>query len=150
MTGPGPVDRGKAGSKAHVLSDADGLPLQTAVSAANTWDGHALNPCSSRSRRSNPDAGHGAPGPPNSTPTKPTTPLNCGNVSGTSASRPVSLEKGVERNDRLGKHRCKIERTIAWLTGHRRLSPRHERHDHPYVAFLTPAATLICFKKLTK
>jgi hypothetical protein len=26
---------------------------------------------------------------------------------------------GIERNDRLGRYRWKIERTIAWLTGYR-------------------------------
>src|SRR5215510_9136745 len=36
LTGPNPVDRGKPGSKIHVLSDRNGLPLSVAVSAANT------------------------------------------------------------------------------------------------------------------
>lgn len=44
MTGPNPVDRGKTGSKIHVLSDRRGLPLSVAVSAANTHDSHALKP----------------------------------------------------------------------------------------------------------
>ena len=30
MTGPNPVDRGKSGSKIHVLSDRTGLPLSVA------------------------------------------------------------------------------------------------------------------------
>jgi hypothetical protein len=34
MTGPSPVDRGKPGSKLHVLTDTAGLPLAVAVSAA--------------------------------------------------------------------------------------------------------------------
>ncbi|GAA2436940.1 hypothetical protein GCM10010191_59730 [Actinomadura vinacea] len=38
-TGPNPVDRGKKGSKLHVLTDAAGLPLVVAVSAANVHDG---------------------------------------------------------------------------------------------------------------
>jgi hypothetical protein len=44
MTGPNPVDRGKTGSKIHVLSDRAGLPLSVAVSAANTNDAYALKP----------------------------------------------------------------------------------------------------------
>ncbi|MGI5328299.1 transposase [Actinomadura nitritigenes] len=39
-----PVDRGKKGSKLHVLSDAAGLPLVVAVSAANDHGSHALKP----------------------------------------------------------------------------------------------------------
>lgn len=39
-----PVDRGKPGSKIHVLSDAAGLPLVTGISAANTHDSQAVRP----------------------------------------------------------------------------------------------------------
>ena len=38
------MDRGKPGSKMHVLSDANGLPLLVGVSAANTHDSQALKP----------------------------------------------------------------------------------------------------------
>lgn len=38
------MDRGKPGSKMHVLSDAAGLPLRVAISAANTHDSLALKP----------------------------------------------------------------------------------------------------------
>ncbi|SEE25073.1 IS5 family transposase [Streptomyces sp. TLI_105] len=43
-TGPGPVDRGKAGSEMHVLSDANGLPLLVGTPAAHTHDSQALEP----------------------------------------------------------------------------------------------------------
>lgn len=42
LTGPSPVDRGKPGSKMHVLSDANGLPLVVGVSAANVHDSQGL------------------------------------------------------------------------------------------------------------
>ncbi|GAA3487633.1 hypothetical protein GCM10018987_17120 [Streptomyces cremeus] len=38
------MDRGKQGSKMHVLSDANGLPLLVGISAANTHDSQALKP----------------------------------------------------------------------------------------------------------
>lgn len=44
LTGPSPVDRGKAGSRMHVLPDANGLPLLVGLSAANTHDSQALKP----------------------------------------------------------------------------------------------------------
>jgi hypothetical protein len=44
MTGPSPVDRGKAGSKLHVVSDRAGIPLAVGISAANTNDTDALHP----------------------------------------------------------------------------------------------------------
>ncbi|WP_392838911.1 transposase [Streptomyces sp. LN500] len=44
LTGPNPVDRGKKGSKLHVLSDAQGIPHAVAVSGANIHDSLALKP----------------------------------------------------------------------------------------------------------
>jgi Transposase DDE domain len=44
MTGPSPVDRGKPGSKVHVLSERTGIPLSVAVPAANTNDAFGLKP----------------------------------------------------------------------------------------------------------
>jgi transposase len=41
----------------------------------------------------------------------------------------------------------KIERTVAWLTGYRRLTIRYERNPNLFTAFLTLAATLTCRKK---
>ncbi|MFD8295070.1 transposase [Streptomyces bauhiniae] len=44
LTGPNPVDRGKKGSKLHVLSDAQGIPLAVEVSGANLHDSQAFKP----------------------------------------------------------------------------------------------------------
>ncbi|MGA5070539.1 transposase [Streptomyces tuirus] len=44
LTGPNPVDRGTAGSKLHVLTDAQGLLVVVGVSAANVNDVQALRP----------------------------------------------------------------------------------------------------------
>ncbi|MFJ8719546.1 transposase [Streptomyces violaceus] len=44
LAGRNPVDRGKKGSKLQVLSEARGISLAVAVSAANTHDIHALKP----------------------------------------------------------------------------------------------------------
>src|ERR1041385_5116790 len=38
-TGPNPTDRSKSGSKHHVLTDAQGIPLNATVSAANVNEG---------------------------------------------------------------------------------------------------------------
>jgi hypothetical protein len=38
LTGPNPVDRGKPGSKYHLLTDRRGIPLAVGLSAANTHD----------------------------------------------------------------------------------------------------------------
>ena len=38
MTGPNPTDRGKLGTKRHVLTDAHGIPLSIVITPANTHD----------------------------------------------------------------------------------------------------------------
>src|SRR5918997_6957031 len=43
-TGPNPVDRGKHGSKYHLLVDRTGVPLSVMLSAANTPDAALLEP----------------------------------------------------------------------------------------------------------
>ncbi|GAA3113058.1 hypothetical protein GCM10020001_035090 [Nonomuraea salmonea] len=44
LTGPNPVDRGKKGSKIHLITERSGLPLAVAISAANVHDSLALEP----------------------------------------------------------------------------------------------------------
>ncbi|MGV9309624.1 transposase [Nonomuraea sp. NPDC003727] len=44
LAGPSPVDRGKPGSKMHVLSDRSGLHVVVGVSSGNTHDSEALQP----------------------------------------------------------------------------------------------------------
>ena len=57
---------------------------------------------------------------------------------------------GIESAGRLGRHRWKIERSIAWLFGYRRLTIRYERKGSHFLAFLGLAAILTCYKKLAK
>jgi len=44
LTGPNPTDRGKPGSKYHLLVDRGGIPLAVGLSAANTHDSVRLEP----------------------------------------------------------------------------------------------------------
>jgi transposase len=148
LTGPNPVDRAKPGSKLHVLSDAAGIPLVVGVSAANTHDSQALQPMVAglpaiRSRR----------GPQRRRPAK----LRADKGYDADQHRrwlrdrgitPRIARRSIDTGERLGRHRWKIERTIAWLTGYRRLTIRYERHASLYGAFLSLAAALTCWKKL--
>jgi transposase len=150
LTGPNPVDRAKKGSKLHVLSDAEGLPLVVDVTAANTADIRAFTPLFTaippiRSRR----------GPRRRKPGK----VRADKAYDSAELRrwlrrqgvvPRIARRGIESSERLGRHRWKIERTIAWLFGYRRLTVRYERHGHLFAAFLTLAAALICYKKLAQ
>ncbi|OXZ00594.1 transposase [Streptomyces diastatochromogenes] len=143
------MDRVKPGSKMHVLSDANGLPLRVGPSAANTHESLGLKPMVAH--------------------------FHIGHESHSDQSKPQRLQadkayalpdlrqwlhhqhigvriarKGIDSSERLGRRRWVIERTISWLTGYGRLSPRYERHLRNYLAFLGLAATLCCYKRLLK
>jgi transposase len=121
-----------------------------AVSAANTNDAEALRPLvkavpAVRSRR----------GPHRRTPAK----LHADKAYDTAElrqwvrDRGIAVRiarKGIDSSQRLGRHRWVIERTISWLTGYHRLNIRYDRKATHFLAFLTLAAALTCFKKLTK
>ncbi|MFI9650453.1 transposase, partial [Streptomyces sp. NPDC052040] len=47
-------------------------------------------------------------------------------------------------------HRWVIERTMSWLSGYRRLSPRYERNPRNYLGFLGLAAALCCYKRYVR
>lgn len=63
---------------------------------------------------------------------------------------PRIARPGVESSERLGRHRWKIERSISWLFGYRRLTVRYERKGGHFLAFLGLAAAMTCYKKLAK
>ena len=72
-TGPNPTDRGKPGTKRHLVTDARGTPLGVVLSGANTHDSTQSSRRSMRSRRCARVAADGrAAGPASCTPTKPT------------------------------------------------------------------------------
>ncbi|MFD7645673.1 IS5 family transposase [Kitasatospora sp. NPDC059795] len=150
LTGPNPVDRGKYGSKIHLLTERTGLPLSLAVSGANLHDSQALIPLVEaippiRSRR----------GPRRRRP---------GKLHGDKAydhrfirsylrrrQIPARIaRRGIESSQRLGRHRWVIERTVAWFGAFRRLHRRYERKADHFAAFASIAAALICTRRLSK
>ena len=60
------------------------------------------------------------------------------------ASAPCIACRGVETSTRLGRHRWVVERSLAWLTGYRRLTLRYERSARLSPHSLILAATLTC------
>jgi IS5 family transposase len=144
------VDRGKSGSKLHLLSDANGLPLVVGITAANTHDSVMFVPLldgipAIRSRR----------GPRRRRPAK----LHADKGYDYDDLRtecrrrgiaPRIARRGVESSEHLGRWRWKIERSISWTFGYRRLTMRYERTARYFAAFLSLAATLTCFKRLAR
>ncbi|WP_434091183.1 IS5 family transposase [Streptomyces flaveus] len=150
LTGPNPVDRGKKGSKVHLITERTGLPLSVGISGANLHDGQALQPLvrgippirSRRGpRRRKPAKLHADKG------------YDCDHLRRWLRKRGIThriARKGIESSTRLGRHRWTIERTMAWLAGCRRLHRRYERKAEHFLAFTAIACTLICYRRLTK
>ncbi|MDN3248525.1 MULTISPECIES: IS5 family transposase [unclassified Streptomyces] len=148
LTGPNPVDRGKKGSKIHLITERAGLPLSIGISAANTHDSLGLEPLVRgippiRSRRGPrrrlPDILHADKG------------YDYDHLRRWLRSRnivPRIARKGVESSARLGRHRWTVERTVSWLSGIRRLHRRYERKPDHFLAFAGIAAALICYRRL--
>ncbi|NYH80221.1 transposase [Actinopolyspora biskrensis] len=150
LTGPNPVDRGKSGSTIHISTERGGIPLSVGISAANTHDSHALIPLvlaipPTRSRR----------GPRRFRPDKLHSDKAYDHPELPRWLRRHSITARIARRDidtstTLGQHRWAVERTVSWLAGYRRLTTRYERYGNHFAAFLTLAAALTCYKKLTK
>jgi transposase len=55
----------------------------------------------------------------------------------------------VSSEEKLGRHRWVVERTLAWLSKHRRLAIRYEHRDDILEAFLHLGCSLICLNYLS-
>jgi len=152
-TGPNPTDRGKSGSKYHLLVDRRGIPLAVELSAANTHDSLLLEAMVDAIP---PVKGpRGRPGRPRRRPAK----LHCDKGYDYPRCRralrrrgitPRIARRGIESSKRLGRHRYVVERSLAWLVGYRRLQVRYERRADILLAFLSLACALICLKSLNR
>jgi transposase len=150
-TGPNPTDRGKPGSKHHLLVDGQGAPLAVWLTAANVNDVElfeavieAVEPIKRPGR-----------GRPRVRPAKlhADKAYDCRRCRQYLRQRGIGCRiarKGVEARERLGRHRWIVERTIAWLHRYRRLAIRHERDADLHLAFLDLGCALICFNILQR
>jgi transposase len=150
LTGPNRLDRGKNGSKIHLITERSGLPISVAISAANVHHSQALEPLvrsippirSRRGpRRRRPEKLHGDQG--YDYPHLRTFLRGRGIV-------PRIARRGIESSRRLGRHRWVVERTVSWPAGCRRLHRRYERRADHFASFVAIAAALICYRLLTK
>lgn len=144
-TGPNPTDRGRPGTKHHILTDGHGIPLVPAVTAANVNEVTQTLPMVDAI-----PAVKGQPGRPKHRP---------GSLYGDRAYasephrkalrrrgiRPFLAKRGTSHGSGLGKVRWVVERTLGWLHLPRRLRTRYERRADVHEAFLTLGCILICW-----
>ena len=146
--GANPVDRGKPGTKLHLVCDATGLPLTAAVTAANVNDTTmfeavvedvpAVRTPSGR-RRTRPVKLHADKGYDSR--------ANRAYLR-RRGIRPRIARRGVESSTRLGRHRWRVERSLSWLSCFRRLQVRWDRDSGRWFAFVLVACAVVCFNRL--
>jgi transposase len=146
--GPNPTDRGKPGTKRHLITDRQGIPLASRVTGANRHDSmvfealvDAVPPIRQPSgqRRKRPaklhaDKAYDIP--------------RCRCFLRRRRIKVRIARCGIDASQRLGRHRWVVERTLAWLNRYRRLTIRYERRADIHQAFLTLGCALICFNHL--
>src|SRR5947209_13017630 len=145
-TGPNPTDRGKSGSKHHVLTDAKGIPLAARVTAANVHEGTQVLQTISAF-----DPVGGKPGPNRGKPER----LQGDRAYDSEPLRqllrwlgidPALAARNTEHGSGLGVFRWFVERTISWLHSFGRLRRRLDRLTEIQDAFLQLACDIICLR----
>jgi len=142
LTGPNPTDRGKAGTKYHVVASTDGIPLGVVPSAANVHDTrlfpHLLRlaqaVCAAIGR------------------------LYADAAYDSADNRALCRRDGIQPHIRkigqahgsgLGRVRSVVEHDCAWLLANKRLDRRQDRLGRVILALLTAACIFIVANRIS-
>ena len=142
LTGPNPTDRGKAGTKYHVVASTDGIPLAAVPSAANVHDTrlfpHLLRlaqvVCAAIGRLYA-DAAYDS--------------ADNRGLCACEGVQPLIREAGQPHGSGLGSVRCVVEHDCAWLLANKRLDRRHDRLGRMILALLTAACIFVVANRLS-
>lgn len=132
-----------------MITDAQGVPLATVLTAANVNDVtqlmplvEAIPPIAGKPGRprQRPDAVQGDRGY-DSQPHR--------NQLRALGIKPILAKRRTEHGSGLGIYRWVVERTLSWLHQFRRLRVRFERRPDIHEAFLSLGSVLICWRYLS-
>jgi IS5 family transposase len=149
QTGKDPTNRGKFGTKRHLVVDRAGLPLASTISGANVHDSKllaavfdAIPPLRLPGKRR---------GRPRQRPVKVHVDTGYDDPCCRRALRARGIflriaRRGIESHERLGRYRWVVERTRSWLNRFRRLKVRYEHRADIHQTFLTLGCALICWR----
>jgi transposase len=143
-TGKNPTDRGKQGTKRHLIVDKEGIPLTILLTAANVNDTTMLEQTVDAIKPIKRPRGR-----PRKRPVKLHADKGYESKKNQAALRkrgimPRIARKGIESKEKLGRYRWVVERTHSWLNRFRRLKVRYERRADIHEAFLKLGCALIC------
>ncbi|MCX5328446.1 MULTISPECIES: IS5 family transposase [unclassified Streptomyces] len=149
-SGPSPVDRARPGSKHHIITDGQGIPLAVSLTGGNRNDVTQLLPLLDKI-----PAVAGVVGRPRRRPDMLFADRGYDHdkyrrLLRQRGIRPAIAERGQPHGTGLGTFRWVVERTISWLHGFRRLRIRWERRDDIHEAFLGLAVCLITHRHVQR
>jgi len=150
-TGPNPTDRGKPGTKRHLVVDRHGTPLGVVLSGANRHDSMML----AETLNAIPTVRSGRRGRPRQRPAKLHADKGydhrrCRDECRERGIQPRIARRGVDSSQHLGRHRWVVERTHAWLSQFRRLAMRYERRSDIHLAFVTLGCAIVCLNQIRR
>ena len=145
MTGPNPTDRGKSGTKRHVLTDQLGIPVSVVITSASTHDMKATTDTLDSVVLERPlekqnlclDKGYDFP-----------------KIERESIKRryvPHIRHRGVEKElIKIGyaTKRWVVERTNSWHNRFRKLLIRYEKKSENYLALVYLACCIIVYRRI--
>jgi transposase len=147
-TGPNPTDCRKKGSKHHLVTDANGIPLSVKLTGANRHDVTQLMPLIDSIPPIAGKVGRLLQRPD----------IALGDRAYDSEPHrkqlrkrgifPLLVERGSENGSGLGVYRWVVERSQSWLHQNRRLRIRYEKRDDIHEAFLVIGCVKICWNHL--
>ena len=147
-TGKTPTDRGRKGTKDHLLTDGNGLPLAMHATGANRHESTQLLALLEEV----PPVG-GKPGHPKRKPEAilgdrafDSQPLR--EALWARGIIPFLAKRGQKHGSGLGVYRWVVERGFAWFKGFRRLRLRYERTAFMHEAAFSLAACIVCFRAM--
>jgi transposase len=138
LTGPSPVDRGRTGSKHHLIVDPSGIPLAATLTGGNRNDVTQLLPLVD-------GVGplRGKPGRPRQRADSLIADRGYDHDKyrrelWARGVKPIIARRATEHGSGLGRIRWVVERTFAWLHQFRRLRIRWERRPELHPALHAP------------
>ncbi|OQS21148.1 IS5 family transposase [Chromobacterium violaceum] len=149
-TGPKPTDRGKLGSKRHIVVDRRGLLWALCITSANRHDSMVFEtlidaipaiPGLPSQLRKRPDRLHADKGYDY---------RRCRDYLQRKSIQARIARRGVESSEKLDQYCWVVERTHAWLMGFGKLRIRFERQLDAHCAVLKLACCLILLRSFER
>ena len=143
LTGPNPTDRGKRGTKYHIATTGDGIPVACAATAANVndilvFERLFLSAFAVMARIATvfADKGYDAE--------------RHRELCRSFGAEPHIHKRGQAHGSGLGKHRWPVERSNAWVLENKRLALRYDRLGFIVQSLLQTACILLVAGRLAR